>query len=58
MPISRQGLGRPPPRSLSQLYNINMRITLIGQPYPPPPSNDAPDLLCGNEHYRTLRYSP
>ena len=41
----------------NHLYNIQLRITLAGHPYPLPPSADTCDVLHCNEHYSTLRYN-
>lgn len=45
-------------RAASQLYNREFRITLIGNPYPAPPSPTTCDLLYnGHNHYQTLTYN-
>lgn len=40
-----------------QLYNINIRVTHAGQPFPNPPSPNTCDVIYSHEHYCTLRYN-
>ncbi|CAM9636050.1 unnamed protein product [Ectocarpus sp. 13 AM-2016] len=37
-------------------HNHNIRVTLVGQPFPPPPSHDTCDVLYRDEYYRTLQF--
>ena len=40
----------------NHLYNLDIRITFLGHPYPQPPTANQLDVLYGNEHYQTLSY--
>lgn len=45
-------------RSASLLFQCEFRVTLIGEPLPPPPSHNTCDLLYnGFNHYNTLKYN-
>ena len=41
----------------NQLYNIQIRITLAGEPYPTPPGANTCDALYSNEQYSNLQFN-